>query len=59
MKAEEEEVDVNTIPVVISPRNRHEDGMDAGDEDLVWADQDTVDKEAFRMKVLMQDETDI
>ncbi|KAG5635342.1 hypothetical protein H0H81_011645 [Sphagnurus paluster] len=58
MKEEDEEVDIDTIEDKV--RNAQPDSMDLEDEDFAWADQDAdEDKREFRMKIIMQDDTEM
>ncbi|RDB20466.1 Retinoblastoma-binding protein 5 [Hypsizygus marmoreus] len=59
MKAEEEEVDVDTIAEDSGRRSAQPDGMDVEDEDYIWADQETEDTADFRMRIIMQDDSDL
>jgi COMPASS component SWD1 len=59
MKAEEEEVDIDTV---IEDTTRPSSKLQAqeDDEDLAWADEDPDDDAAgWKMKIIMDDEPDI
>ncbi|KNZ73663.1 Retinoblastoma-binding protein 5, partial [Termitomyces sp. J132] len=58
MKAEDEEVDIDTIVEDTARRNILLDGLDAEDEDIAWAASDRDDVGEFRMKIIMQEEID-
>ncbi|KAG5645768.1 hypothetical protein DXG03_005305 [Asterophora parasitica] len=59
MKAEDEEVDIDTMAEDTTRRDTQPDKMDVEDEEFIWADQDAEDAEEFRMKILMQDESEL
>lgn len=60
MKAEEEEVDIDTVPETARPRGVQLHGVQAGDEDLAWADQELDDDlEGWKMRVIMEDDWDM
>ncbi|KAG6896866.1 hypothetical protein C0992_005557 [Termitomyces sp. T32_za158] len=58
MKAEDEEVDIDTIVEDTTRCNIVLDGIDAEDEDAAWAAYDRDDVGEFRMKIIMQEDID-
>ena len=58
MKAEDEEVDIDTIVEDTTRHNIMLDGLDAEDEDTAWAVYDRDDVGEFRMKIIMQEDID-
>ncbi|KAF5388144.1 hypothetical protein D9615_000017 [Tricholomella constricta] len=59
MKAEDEEVDIDTIVEDAARRDTQLDKMEVEDEELVWADHDADDTAEFRMKIIMQDDAEM
>ncbi|KAG6836920.1 hypothetical protein H0H93_001286 [Arthromyces matolae] len=59
MKAEDEEVDIDTLVEETSQHKHLPDGMDAEDEDSMWATCDRDDAGEFKMKIFMQDDVDV
>lgn len=60
MKQEEEEVDVDNITGDTTHQTLQLDGTQLDDEDIVWAEEDAQgDVEEFKMKILMQEDSDL
>jgi len=60
MKAEEEEVDIDSMVEDAAHRNARLDRSQTEDEDIAWADQEA-DKDLgdFKMKITMQDDSEL
>ncbi|KAF7354969.1 COMPASS complex protein [Mycena sanguinolenta] len=60
MKEEEEEVDIDTVPEAAKPRQIHHHGVQPGDEDVAWADEEPDDdQQDWKMRVIMEEDWDI
>ncbi|KAJ7367904.1 WD40-repeat-containing domain protein [Mycena albidolilacea] len=60
MKAEEEEVDIDTMPEAAKPREVQLHGVQPGDEDVTWADEEPDDdQQDWKMGVIMEEDWDL
>ncbi|KAJ7179564.1 COMPASS complex protein [Mycena filopes] len=60
MKEEEEEVDIETVPEAAKPREIQLHGVQPGDEDLAWADDEPDDdQKPISLRVIMEEDWDI
>jgi len=60
MKEEEEEVDVDTVPEAAKPRQVQLHGVQIGDEDVAWADEEPDDDlHDWTMRVTMEEDWDM
>ena len=57
MKAEEEEVDIDTVPEETRPRETQFHGVLPNDEDMMWADREPDDdREGWKLRLTMEEE---
>jgi len=60
MKEEEEEVDIDTVPEAAKPRDIQLHGVQPGDEDVAWADEELDDdQQDWKMRVIMEEDWDM
>lgn len=60
MKEEEEEVDIETMPEAAKPRDIQLHGVQAGDEDVAWADEEPDDDlQDWKMRVIIEEDWDM
>lgn len=59
MKEEEEEINIDGVVDDTMHRNGQIDGMEIEDEDFSWADQEKKDMNDFKMRIVMQEDSEV
>ena len=59
MKEEEDEVDIDSAMEPAIFGNGQSDSMEVDDTDFAWADRDKADVGQFKMKIVMQEDSEL